>query len=226
MPTDKQTAANRRNAQSSTGPLSPEGKARSARNALKTGIYAESLLLPDEKLEDLRALIDEYYLFHTPFSPAARAAVDNLIRAEWLARRLARIDTQIITHEIRGLWKPDPGCTSGQGYSNCRSDLQKVQHRLTATDNLYHRNLRVLQLLQPDAEPEPQSEPDAAAPPEPDFSTAQPTETTVKTPEMASFRKTTPTPANKHPLDFKECPNCRILGYRSPTCHYDQRKAS
>src|SRR5258708_2463551 len=63
MPTDNQTAANRLNAQKSTGPCSPAGKANSALNALKSGIYAQSLLLPDEKLDDLRTLIDEYYFF-------------------------------------------------------------------------------------------------------------------------------------------------------------------
>ena len=38
MATEKQTAANRRNAQRSTGPRSKAGKARSSRNALKHGL--------------------------------------------------------------------------------------------------------------------------------------------------------------------------------------------
>src|SRR6266496_2467012 len=154
MATEKQTAANRANAQRSTGPTTDDGKANSALNALKSGIYAQSLLLPEEKLDDLRALIDEYYLFYAPLSPSARNSLDSMIRAEWISRRLARIDTQILTHEINTLWKPEPGCTSGQAYSHCRGDMHKIQLRITATDNLYHRNLKVLQLLQPPIEPE------------------------------------------------------------------------
>jgi hypothetical protein len=43
-------AANRQNAQRSTGPNTPEGKARSRENALKHGFAAEVLTLPDENV--------------------------------------------------------------------------------------------------------------------------------------------------------------------------------
>ena len=48
MPTEAQINANRLNAQKSTGPTSPEGKARSALNALKSGIDAWSHIIPGE----------------------------------------------------------------------------------------------------------------------------------------------------------------------------------
>ena len=47
MATEKQIAANRRNAAKSTGPRSPEGKARSSMNALKSGVDAEAEIIPD-----------------------------------------------------------------------------------------------------------------------------------------------------------------------------------
>ena len=40
MATEAQTAANRRNAESSTGPRTKEGKSRSSRNAVTFGIYS------------------------------------------------------------------------------------------------------------------------------------------------------------------------------------------
>ena len=58
MATQRQIEANRRNAQKCTGPRTPEGKARSSRNALKTGIDAKSAVLPSEsaaKLDELTA---------------------------------------------------------------------------------------------------------------------------------------------------------------------------
>ena len=46
MATEKQIEANRRNAAKSTGPRSPEGKARSSMNALKSGVDAEAEIIP------------------------------------------------------------------------------------------------------------------------------------------------------------------------------------
>ena len=56
MTTDKQRAANRRNAAQSTGPRTSAGKAASRGNALKHGLCAEAMLLPGEEAADLEAL--------------------------------------------------------------------------------------------------------------------------------------------------------------------------
>ena len=54
----------------STGPTSPEGKARSARNAEKHGMYTNAVLLHYESAEDFAALCEDYY---RQFSPNNRA---------------------------------------------------------------------------------------------------------------------------------------------------------
>ena len=48
MATEKQIAANQRNAARSTGPKSAEGKARVARNALKHGLAGHGVIFPEE----------------------------------------------------------------------------------------------------------------------------------------------------------------------------------
>ena len=47
---------NRRNAQHSTGPRTPEGRACSAQNATKHGLYAKSLVIRGEDPDALHAL--------------------------------------------------------------------------------------------------------------------------------------------------------------------------
>lgn len=48
MTSDKQTQANRQNALKSTGPITPEGKAAVRHNALKHGLLAQDVLVPNE----------------------------------------------------------------------------------------------------------------------------------------------------------------------------------
>jgi len=55
MATQKQIEANRRNARRSTGPKTPGGKDRSARNALKQGLRSSLAVIPGESPEDYEA---------------------------------------------------------------------------------------------------------------------------------------------------------------------------
>jgi len=95
MATQKQLAANRLNAQKSTGPRSAEGKARSSMNALKTGIDANSLIIQHESPGRLEALADEYYDRFQPTTPEQRMLVDTLVDSEWLLRRFRRVEAQL-----------------------------------------------------------------------------------------------------------------------------------
>ena len=53
-------AINRRNAQKSTGPRTPEGKSRSRFNALKHGMTAKTLVLPGEDADVLQQRIEAW----------------------------------------------------------------------------------------------------------------------------------------------------------------------
>ena len=82
MATQKQIAANRRNAQLSTGPRSTSGKALTRFNALKHGLDAKALILPSENQETFEQLSAEYHERFDPRSPEERALVDRAIGAE------------------------------------------------------------------------------------------------------------------------------------------------
>src|SRR6476661_2979980 len=81
MPTQAQLNANRLNAQKSTGPTSPEGKAASSLNALKSGIDAWSHIIPGED----------------------PAEIETLISTEWIQLRLRRIEAQLWNNRVECL---------------------------------------------------------------------------------------------------------------------------
>ncbi len=65
MSSIEQILANRQNAQRSTGPKSAEGKAVSAKNAVKHGLFALETLIKGENREDFE-IFREKLLVHCP----------------------------------------------------------------------------------------------------------------------------------------------------------------
>src|SRR6266852_644630 len=103
MPTQAQLDANRLNAQKSTGPTSPQGKAASSVNALKSGIDAWSHIIPGEDPAELEALTAAFVLHFRPSDPNQLSLVDTLISAEWTQRRLRRIEAQLWNYQVERL---------------------------------------------------------------------------------------------------------------------------
>ena len=58
MASPNQLAANRANAQLSTGPTSSEGKAKVSHNALKTGLTGRTVLLPSDDVAAYQAHVE------------------------------------------------------------------------------------------------------------------------------------------------------------------------
>ena len=89
MATIKQIRANRRNAQKSTGPQSPEAKERVRFNALVHGLRAESIVIPGEdqaKFDQHLARLSAAWL---PQDDMEKSLVEDIAVTQW---KLARID--------------------------------------------------------------------------------------------------------------------------------------
>jgi hypothetical protein len=160
MATRKQIQANRLNARKSTGPRTSEGKARSSMNALRTGIDAESHLIPGEWNGDLHRIRTEYYDRYHPVTPAQRMFADTLIDSEWLLRRLRKVEASLWTQSIPKSVPLTPAMMS-EAYEHLADQFTRLQRRIDATQRNYRHALHELERLQkeesPDLDPEPET---------------------------------------------------------------------
>jgi hypothetical protein len=96
-----QIAVNRANAAKSTGPTSPEGKARSSKNSTKHGLcssrYTVVRLEDPAELEELRANLVHCY---RPVNSQELEAIDCMARAQLSMRRAAQLEASLFTSAL------------------------------------------------------------------------------------------------------------------------------
>ncbi len=100
MATRLQRRAFRKNAKRSTGPRTPEGKARSSQNARKHGLFARDAVLPDENPEDFLQLIADLEQELEVGSPFERRLVCHIANTEWRMLRLVRLETGALMSQL------------------------------------------------------------------------------------------------------------------------------
>ncbi len=92
---EKQFEANRRNAQRSTGPKTPEGKTRSSRNNLRHGLTGQVALLPHEDREIHDAFCNELIESLKPEAPMERELAQSIAEDSWRLNRICAIETNM-----------------------------------------------------------------------------------------------------------------------------------
>ena len=154
MATNAQLQANRLNAQKSTGPRSPEGKAVSRFNALKFGLEARSRVIPGEDSYQLETLTREYHEHLQPANPLEAFLVDSIVAADWNRRRFARIEAQVYHVLIAALDPEDAVASQSPIGAAFHADavngkaLQSVFRQLDSAGRSFFRNLNELRRLQ------------------------------------------------------------------------------
>jgi hypothetical protein len=89
---DARLAANRANAQLSTGPVSPEGKTKSSLNAVKTGLTGRTVLLPADDAAIYQQHLDRYFAKHAPSTDEERSLTQSIADTEWRLLRIAPLE--------------------------------------------------------------------------------------------------------------------------------------
>ena len=100
MATRLQRKAFRKNAQHSTGPRTPEGKARSSQNARKHGLFARDTVLPEENPEEFLQLIADLEQELEAGGEFECRLVRHIADAEWRMRRLVRLETGALMDQV------------------------------------------------------------------------------------------------------------------------------
>ncbi|MHC4619345.1 MAG: hypothetical protein ACYTEQ_16490 [Planctomycetota bacterium] len=96
MATQAQTLANRRNAQKSTGPRTPEGKAAVSQNAVKHGLLARHTVITSESQAEFELYRNEMLAELAPATPMESMLAERVVTLSWRLKRAGRIQNQAI----------------------------------------------------------------------------------------------------------------------------------
>jgi hypothetical protein len=96
MATEAQILANRRNAQESTGPRSPEGKNAVSQNGVKHGLTARQDVIGGESQAEFDLYQDRMLGELDPDSPMESMLAERIVSLSWRLKRAGRIQNQTI----------------------------------------------------------------------------------------------------------------------------------
>jgi len=95
-----QIEANRRNAERSTGPRTPEGVAACCRNATRHGLLSSRVLLACESREELEEHARAMKETLQPVGPVEELLADRLAAQAWRLRRVMQLETVILEETL------------------------------------------------------------------------------------------------------------------------------
>ncbi len=95
MSSEAQIKANRANAQNSSGPKSPEGKAKSSLNAVKTGLTGRTVLLPGDDAAAYDRHVVRFFNEYQPQTDAEHNLVQSVADTEWRLLRIPALEMGI-----------------------------------------------------------------------------------------------------------------------------------
>ena len=142
-PSPARQSANSANAQLSTGPRTPAGKARSSQNARKHGLTSKDLVIGPEDREEFNGLLAQLQDDIDPQGALQQTLFDQLVAAAWNLRRLRRMETEL--------------CSGAATYLDLLNDnelqtkLDRLARHATRIERTFHRSLKELKALQTSA---------------------------------------------------------------------------
>ena len=143
---ESKSAASRANGAKSHGPVTPEGKATSARNSLRHGLTSKAVVLPSESQEGYEALLESYVRRFQPADAVEMDLVESMAASRWRLRRIVGIETQLLAGGIKlagGSRQP-----LGYAFRDREESLTALTRYENSLNRSFDRALKQLQLLQ------------------------------------------------------------------------------
>jgi hypothetical protein len=158
-----QLAANRANAQLSTGPSAASLK-KTSKNALKTGLTGRQVLLPEDDAALYVAMVREYKDHFSPVGPEEVALVQSLVDVRWRLDRFPGLESALIDVGRKIMLEIEPKLAGNPGpvfelqirqhYEKKFRNLELQENRLVRRRERETKELRELQAVRKAAEPE------------------------------------------------------------------------
>lgn len=145
----RKAAANRRNAQKSTGPSTPAGKSTSSKNSITHGFNGQFTVLQHEDQSAFDRLLEKYRSEFTPKTEHESFLVEQLAQSRWRLDRIRRLETiafeQLLLADETELDETCPDARIVAKLARRTSDPLAVLHRYAvAAERSYYRAYREL----------------------------------------------------------------------------------
>src|SRR5205807_1702305 len=118
----------------STGPNTPEGKAAVRHNALRHGLLARDVVLPEEDLDAFEDLRNRVRAELSPVGPIEELLANRVVNTMWRLERLTRAETALFDWRV---WELKVSKLADQVHSH-ESTLVDVSFLTQITDKAAH----------------------------------------------------------------------------------------
>jgi hypothetical protein len=136
MSSQRRLEANQANARLSTGPQTPEGKARSSQNARKHGLSAREVVIAPDEREEFEEFLEAYQADLQPQGMTEQGLFNQLVLAAWNLQRISRLEAD---------WAKDSDPLRND-YRE--ASIERLARYHTRAERTYFRCLRELRVLQ------------------------------------------------------------------------------
>ena len=177
MSSQRRMEASRANGARSRGPVTPEGKERSAKNAIRHGLMAQTVVLQDEDPEAFETTVDALIERFQPADEFELSLIEDMAAAQWRQHRIGAIETRLLDNAAAGFSDELPIDRLVAAFESLASGpaIALVHRYETRQNRMFHRALKTLIELrkqnlpnEPNPIPEHPEAPAAASQTDPD----------------------------------------------------------